>query len=481
MSQVIVDQDKISRIFAEDGIVVHKGLTSLSDHFRKIPRFVADYLISTFVNADNPAPGIEKITQLLTENFVDGDQKELVKSRIREIGEYNLLGSMRCRYDQAKDQYWADIGVLGDQFVRISPYVIAEYGDILLTSGAWGTITIAFDPTYKVRSRLYPFIITDFTPFQITNLDLDKWIASREEFTDQEWSDLMINSIGFNPHQLTEQEKIVHFARLMPFVESNINLVELGPPETGKTFTYRSLSSYGFVVSGSKTTIASLFYNKLRRQLGVIGYKDCVMFDEIAHADLNGQDALISMLKDFMNTGRFGRDTTEFSSECSVVFGGNIDCDRSSKTVKGYHRHLFMPFPRLIQNDRAFLDRIHGYIPGWEAGQIAECNFSQSFGFMADYLSEIMHRLRGKNYAHIILEHVNFGNMTLRNQTAIIRMSSALLKLLYPHRTIDTIQSNELKCVLDIATSLRQRVINQIAILAPGEFSNTKLRYHIDD
>ena len=477
MSQVVVDQDKISRVFAEDGIIVHKGLASLSDHFRKVPRFVADYLISTFVDTDDPAPGMEKIAQLLTDNFVDSNRKEWVKSRIKEDGEYNLLGNMRCRYDQAKDQYWADIGVLGDQYVRISPYVIAEYGDILLTSGAWGTIHVCFDPSYAVRSKLYPFIVTDFTPFQITNLDLDQWITSREEFTDKEWFELMINSIGFDPHQLTEQEKIIHFARLMPFVEPNINLVELGPPETGKTFTYRSLSSYGFVISGSKTTIASLFYNKLRRQLGVIGYKDCVMFDEIAHADLNGQDDLISMLKDFMNTGRFGRDTTEFGSECSVVFAGNIDCDRANKAVKGYQRHLFMPFPRLIQNDRAFLDRIHGYIPGWEAQQIAECNFSQSYGFMADYLSEIMHRLRSRNYAHIILEHVDCGDMTLRNQTAIIRMSSALLKLLYPHRTIDTIQNNELKYVLDIAVSLRQRVIEQLAIIAPAEFGNIKLNY----
>ncbi|KKL22700.1 hypothetical protein LCGC14_2432840, partial [marine sediment metagenome] len=307
--------------------------------------------------------------------------------------------------------------------------------------------------------------------------DLDQWIERRNEFTDQEWSDLLINSVGFNPQQLTEQEKIVHFMRLMPFVEPNISLVELGAPETGKTFTYRSLSSYGFVISGSKITIASLFFNKLRRQLGVIGQKDCVMFDEIAHAEMNGQDDLISMLKDFMNTGRFTRGNTEFGSECSVVFGGNIDCDRANKKVKGYYRHLFMPLPRIIQNDRAFLDRIQGYIPGWQAAQIADGNFSKSLGFMADYFSEIMHRLRARNYAHIILEHVDFGNMTLRNQTAVTRMSSALLKLLFPHRTVDTIQSNELRYVLDIAASLRQRVVDQLAIIAPAEFGNIKLSY----
>lgn len=470
-------QEKIKRIFPETGIIIHKGLASLSDQFKKLPSFAVDYLISTFVDADDPSPGIAKINQLLTENYVEASEKELVKSRIRELGQYNLLGDIRCRYDQGKDEYFAEIAVLGDQFIRISPYVMAEYGDNLLSPGAWGTITVAFDPTYKVRSKLYPFIVTDFTPFQIINLDLDKWVERRNEFTDREWFELLINSIGFDPHQLTEQEKVVLFARLMPFVESNLNLLELGPPETGKTFCYRSLSSYGFVISGSKTTIASLFFNKLRRRLGVIGYKDCVMFDEIAHAEMNGQQDLVNMMKDFMNTGKFARGDTEFGSECSIVFGGNIDCDRSKKTTKGYYRHLFTPLPRIIQNDRAFLDRLHGYIPGWCAAQIAEGNFSKSQGFMADYFSEIMHKLRARNYSHIILEHVNFGNMTLRNQTAITRMSSALLKLLYPHRSISTIQSNELTYVLDIAASLRQRVVDQLAIISPAEFGNIKLSY----
>lgn len=472
-------QEKIKRVFPDDGVIIHKGLASLSDQFKKLPRFAVDYLISKFVDVGSPAAGIAKINQLLVENYIDANEKELVKSRIKQSGQYSLLGDIRCRYDQSKDEYFAEISVLGDQFVRVSPYVIAECGDVLLTSGAWGTIHVCFDPTYKLRSKLYPFIIMDFTPFQITNLNLDQWTERRNEFSDQEWSDLMINSVGFDPHQLTEQEKIVLFARLMPFVEPNINLLELGAPETGKTFTHRSLSSYGFVISGSKTTVASLFFNNLRRKLGVIGHKDCVLFDEIAHAEMNGQDDLISMLKDFMNTGRFTRGDTEFGSECGIVFAGNIDCDRSNKKVKGYYRHLFSPLPRIIQNDRAFLDRIQGYIPGWQAAQISEGNFSIAQGFMCDYLSEIMHRLRARNYAHIILKHVDFSDMTLRNQTAITRMSSALLKLLYPHRTVETIKSNELKYVLDIAVSLRQRVVEQLAIIAPAEFGNIKLSYQI--
>jgi len=474
-------ESKVSQIFSHDGMIVDKKLSFLGDHFRKIPRFVADYLITTLVDSENPHVGMEKIGRLMTENFVDSDQKEWIKSQIKENGTHHLIGEIRCRYDQTKDEYWADIGSLGDQYVRISPYIIAEHGDILLTTGGWGTIEVAFDPSFAIRSKLYPFIVVDFKPLQITKINIDYWIGQRSEFSDSEWIDLMINSIGFDPTTLTQQEKMIYLARLLPFVESNINLVELGPPETGKTFNYRSLSSYGFVVSGSKTTVASLFYNKIRRKLGVVGYKDCVMFDEIAHADLNGQDDLISMLKDFMNTGKFGRDTTEFSSECSMVFAGNIDCDRSKKCVKGYYKHLFTPLPRIIQNDRAFLDRIHGYIPGWLAPQIAESKFAKDYGFMADYLSEIMHKLRSRNYAHIIIERIEFGSMTQRNQTAVTRLASGFLKLMFPHKTSETIENHELKLVVDAAVDLRQRVVDQLAIMAPAEFGDIKLSYNIKE
>jgi ATP-dependent Lon protease len=308
---------------------------------------------------------------------------------------------------------------------------------------------------------------------------LDEWVSNREHFSDDEWIDLMVSSIGFNPDKLDEEEKMLYFTRLLPFVESNVNLVELGPPETGKTFNYRSLSSYGFVVSGSKTTIASLFYNKLRRKLGVVGYKDCVMFDEISHANWNGDDELVSMLKDFMNTGRFGRDTAEFASDCSIVFAGNIDCDRAEKEVKGWHKHLFDTLPQLVRNDRAFLDRIHGYIPGWKAPQIAESKFAIGFGFMADYLSEIMHRLRDRNYVHIINHNVDFGEMTQRNAIAVARMASGFMKIIYPHRTLETVEQNELRKVLDLSVSLRQRVVDQLAVIAPAEFGGVKLRYKL--
>ena len=269
--------------------------------------------------------------------------------------------------------------------------------------------------------------------------------------------------------------------RFIPFRESNVNMVELGPPDSGKTFAYQSLSSHGFVISGGQTTVASLFYDKLRRRLGLIGYRDVVMFDEFAGGrggnKWSGQSDLIDMLKDFMNSGRFGRGTAEFASDCSVMFAGNIDCDRDKKDVSSRYRNLFAPLPQVVSQDRAFLDRIHGFIPGWKVPQIKESKFAKSNGFMADYLSEIMHRMRNRNYAPIILHNVDFGEMSQRNQRSLVRISCGLLKLIYPHKTAETIQKDELKQVLDISVDLRQRVVDQLAVILPSEFSGIKLEY----
>jgi ATP-dependent Lon protease len=469
--------EKVLSVFNNDGVVVNKKLFALSDRFHKLPRFVADYLISKLIDPNDTSPGLALIEKIMSENYVESDQRELIKSRIRENGVHSLLGQIRCRYDQGRDEYWADIGALGDQNIRIDPYIIAEYGEVLLTTGAWGTIEITFDGSMSIRSKKYPFIITKFVPFQITKIDLDDWINKRQYFETEEWIDLLITSIGFNPSAFTEEEKLLYLVRLVPFVEANLNLIELGSVETGKTFAYRSLSSYGFVLSGAKTTVASLFYNKLRKKPGIICHRDCVAFDEIGSANWTGQDDLVNMLKDFMNNGRFGRDAIEFGSDASVVFMGNIDCDRKQKEVKSFYRHLFIVLPSIINNDRAFLDRIHGYIPGWKVPQIVEANYAQSIGFIADYFSELMHQLRSRYYGHIIEEHVDFNGMSHRNQNSITKIGSGLLKLIYPHRTKETVQQNELKHVLDMAVDLRQRVVTQLCIISPGEFDKIRLSW----
>lgn len=474
---------KVSTVFNERGIVVDKSLSCLSEQFRKLPTFVIDYLIAEMVNPEDPTPGLDRINKLLNAHFIESDQKELVKSRIREQGEYTLIGRIRCIYDEGKDQYFVDVTALGNQNVRIDPFLIAEYGDTLLTTGAWGVFRIVYDESYVVRKKLYPFLVTEFRPMQITGINVDTWIDRRARFTDDEWLDVMTTSIGFDPNCLSHEEKLLYIVRLVPFIEANVNMVELGPTMTGKTFAYQSLSSHGFVISGSQTTVASLFYDKLRRQLGLIGYRDVVMFDEFATGrggnKWSGQGDIIDMLKDFMNSGRFGRGTAEFASDCSIMFAGNIDCNREKREVSMRYRSLFSPLPQIVNQDRAFLDRIHGFLPGWKIGPIKESHLAKGEGFMADYLSEIMHKMRDRNYANVILQNVNFGDIGQRDQRSIVRIGSGLLKLMFPHRTAKTVESNELKIVLDMAVDLRQRVLDQLAIISPGEFGGVKLSYKI--
>lgn len=471
---------KVLSVFNEKEVIIDKSLATLSDQFRKLPRFVSDYLIAKFVDSDDPGNGLQKIETLMRNHYVESDQKEWIKSQIKLEGSYNLLGDIRVRYDETRDEYFAYLSSIENQYIRVSPHVIAEYGETLLTSGAWGTITITFDPNCVINRTMHPFVVTDFIPFQVTDIDVDHYISSREEFTTDEWIDLIITTIGFNPDRLSDEEKILYMVRMAPFVQSNLNMVELGPSATGKTFAYRQLSSNAFVVSGSKSTVASLFYNKQRKTLGVLGYRDVVMFDEVNNAKWSGQEEMVAMMKDFLSTGRFNRDTMEFCSDCSVVFSGNIDCDLEKKEVRGFYRHKFLPFPHTVREDRAFFDRIHGFIPGWRFSRISEDALATGHGFMADYFSEIMKRMRQRNYEHIIIDKVKFDT-DQRSQASIVRIGAGLLKLIFPHRDIRTIQKEELQLVVGQAADLRQRVLDQLKVISPGEFGNAKIEWSMKD
>lgn len=455
--------------------VVLKPLTRWNEAYKEFPRYVMEYLCAKYVDPINPIPGQQKIDQLLKEHYVDSDAKELIKSRIKERKEYILLGSLQVRLDAGKDHYWAEVPALGDNFVRISAKLLQDYGDILLTGGAWGTMTIEYDARYEIRGRIYPFIIREFKPFQITRLDLDDYIAKRRMFTTEEWTDLLIQSVGFNPTRFSLREKLLMLLRLVPFVEANTNLIELGPRETGKTYTYRNTSSKAFVISGGKATPATLFYNIASKKIGILGYRDVVFFDEIAATSFSDPEATISVLKDYMQTGRFSRGPLEFSAQASIVLGGNIDTDIARRSPADRYRHLFEVLPVELQ-DTAFLDRIHCFLPGWELPKIKPENYAQGYGFITDYLAEIFSRLRRRNYQTHVSAHVDFGGITGRNQDAIRKICAGMLKLIFPHRTADDIQSEELSICLNLAIESRERVLHQLSIMSPSEFSENRLK-----
>ncbi len=476
MQLSITLDDKIQTVFS--GRVLLKPLTRWNDAYKEFPRFVMEYLVAKYVDPTNPILGQKKIDKVINEHYVESGQRELIKSRIKEEGEYILLGQLQARLDAGKDHYWVDVPAIGDNYVRINKSVLYEYGDVLLGAGAWGTMTIEYDPSYEIKGRIYPFYIKEFTPFQVTRLNIDDYIEKRSEFSLDDWIDLLVQSIGFNPNRFTKREKTLLLLRLVPFVEANYNLIELGPRETGKTYTYRNTSSKCFVISGGKTTPAALFFNQATRKLGILGQKDVVFFDEVANTSFSDPDATISVLKDYMQTGKFSRGNQQFSAQASIVLAGNIDVDIQRKTPSGHYEHLFAVLPKELL-DIAFLDRIHCFLPGWEMKKIAPENYASGYGFITDYLAEIFYRFRRRNYQIVVDANVNFGKMTGRNQDAIKKTASGLLKILFPNRTPESVQPDEFDYCLQIAIECRQRILDQLAIIAPAEYKGTNLSEEI--
>ena len=463
--------------------VILKPLTRWNEAYKEFPRYVMEYLCARYVDAKAPLPGQQKIDRILEEHYVESGKKELIKSRIREQGEYTFLGQLTLSYDQRTDHYWADVPALGDNHVRVSERVKREFGDILLTTGAWGTMRIEFDGTYELRGRKYPFCIAEFTPFKVTRLSLDDYIEKRKPFTTQEWIDLLIQTVGYNPYRLEERVKHLLLLRLVPFVESNYNVIELGPRETGKTYMYKNTSPQAFVVSSGKSTPATLFYHKAWKRVGVIGVKDVVVFDEVARegeGEPKFDAETIDTLKMFMQSGQYTRDNLEFTSQCSIVLGGNIGSDTERRTPVDDYRHLFEPLPAELRYDTAFLDRIHAYLPGWEIPKIAPENYATGYGFISDYLAEIFRFLRRRNFQTHVTAHVIFDGWTGRNQDAVQKTSAGLLKLIYPHRTPEDIEPDELIFCVDLAVEMRRRVAEQLHVIAPKEFTHTAFNFRLN-
>ena len=456
--------------------IVLKGLTRWNEQYKEFPRYVLEYLCAHYMDPADPVPGQERIDQLLADRYIDSSAKELIKSRIREKGQYALLGELRIRLDERQDQYWAEVPAIGSSTVRVSERVREDYGDVLLTSGAWGTISIEYDPSYKLRNTIHPFYVREFRPFQVTRLSLNDYISKCALFSEDEWLDLIIQSIGFNPDRFDKREKFLYLLRLVPFVEANYNLIELGPRETGKTYTYRNTSSRSFVISGGSATPAALFYNQATRRIGIFGQKEVVLFDEIGRTRFSNPEDTVSVLKDYMQTGQFSRGPDQFNAGASIVLGGNIETDVENRRAGPYYLHLFMPLPKELRDDTAFLDRIHAYLPGWELPKIRPDNYAQGYGFMTDYLAEIFSKFRRRNYQTVVSARVDFGNLTSRNQNAIRKTAAGLLKLAYPHRDALSLQVHELEYCINLAVDTRQRVVDQLSRMSPDEFGTHRLR-----
>ena len=449
---------KILQVFGEN--VVVKALAQQTA-FHGLPRFVSEYLIAKYVRPDTWRDDLNKVQVKIKDLLPDIERRELVKDRLLRNGETVLIDFVEARVDLKSGQRWARVQAINDERVRVSASLIEQHPGLLL-GGLWGTIKLKYAPEVAVDA---PNELIGFTPFQIGLPDLDAYRAARSQFSTEEWTSLILQSAGYAAQAFPERRhRLLLLARLVPLVERNVNLVELGPRQTGKTFLLRNVSPRTFTISGGRTTPANLFVNLATRAVGILGTRKVVVFDEIAHTTFGDEDATISTLKDYMESGQFSRGAKSFAADASLVFTGNLDVDGEQPDPR--YRHLFEPLPEQLI-DSAFLDRLQGYLPGWEVPKITSAALATGVGFVTDYFGEVLVRLREDDFQDRIMNLEFSAGMTRRDQIALQRIASGLIKLLYPDGLLS---AEELHEVVSFASEMRQRVHNQLTEIAPGEF-----------
>lgn len=456
------------------GKVVNKAHT-INTGVDEFPRYVLEYLIDNYCAEETFHEDMEKVVRRLKDSFVYGAEAEKIRHYIRENRRHSVIANLEVRLVETEDKYWAAISAINENFVNIPENIVRQY-PMLLSGGMWGTIDLTYDETEVHNKKIRPFKVTAFTPFQVSMINLDEYIEKRKEFSTDAWIDILLNSCGLSPDAMTRRQKLLYLCRCLPLVETNVNMVELAPRETGKTYLYRNISYYAHVLSGGKATPAQLFINLNTGKIGEVGTRDAVVFDEIANTDFTDPKSLVSIMQGYMQDAKFSRGKKEMLAFASLVFVGNLDVQGHLPHEKYYH--LFEPLPDFLQVI-AFLDRIHAYLPGWEIPKLTPNSYSKDYGFITDYFCEIMHELRRidllasvrSRFELIDIARTSQG-ISGRDQRAIMKTSSGLLKLLYPDGQVT---DDELAEILQLSCELRQRVREQLHLMAPGEYDKLLL------
>ena len=463
---------KLKDIFR--GKVVNKAHT-INTGVDEFPRYVLEYLIDNYCTEETFEEDMEKVVRRLKETFVHGAEAEKIRHYIRENRHHSIIANLEARLVETEDKYWGTISAINENFVNIPEGIVRQY-PMVLSGGMWGTIELTYDETEVHNKKIRPFKVTAFTPFQISVINVEEYIRKRADFTTDEWIDALVNSVGLDPQRVTRRQKLLYICRCIPFVETNVNVVELAPRETGKTYLYRNISYYTHVLSGGKATPAQLFINLNTGKVGEVGTRDVVVFDEIANTDFTDPRAFVSIMQGYMQDAKFSRGRKEILAFASLVFVGNIDVQGAQPHEKYYH--LFEPLPDYLQAV-AFLDRLHAYLAGWEIPKLTPDSYSKDYGFITDYFCEIMHELRRVDllgsvrtrFELVDLDRTAHG-LSGRDQRAVMKTASGLLKLLYPDGQIS---DGELEEMLLLSCELRQRVRDQLHLIAPGEYDRVKL------
>ena len=484
------------------GKAVRKDLTALMKKGANVPTYVLEYLLGMYCATDDEDAieiGLRKIKRILSENYVRPDQSEYVKSKIKENGQYTIIDKIMVVFNDREDKYIARFTNL-----RMDPFEVSSdiviHNEKLLIGGIWCIIKIeyvglgnwydegaseegAFEESIfgnkkrkkniKRKKSRYdsPFEIASLKPIQMPNLDLDEIKEARTNFTKDEWVTLLLRSAGYEPDELTEKEKLHYLLRFVPFIQKNYNLVELGPRGTGKSHVYSELSPYSILMSSGTTTVSNMFYNMRSHSVGLVGNWDCIAFDEVAGITQATGD-MVQTMKNYMANGSFARGANSINSDASIAFEGN-----TFRSVSDMMRttNLFEPFPMAFNNDSAFFDRIHAYLPGWETPKLRSALFTKHYGLISDCFSEFCHNMRKYDFTNSFSGYFALNNQfNTRDTIAVGRTFSGLAKLIYPDEQMNKEETRE---ILEYAIECRRRVKEQLRKMTPGEFSDVNLGY----
>lgn len=466
-----------------DGKIVRKDLTKKNKEGANVPTYVLEFLLGQYCSTDDDEivqKGVETVKHILADNYVRPDEAEKVLSRLRQRGAMTIIDQITVELNLKYDYYEARFSNLGLGSVPISEEYPEKY-DRLLCGGIWCIVQLEYNneqeadfipqdrkPKKKSESLIS---IRKLTPIQMPHVDIDDLKKGRKAFTKEEWIDVLLRSIGMEPDQLKYREKWLLLLRMIPLVENNFNLCELGPRSTGKSHLYKEVSPNSILVSGGQATVANLFYNMSKHTMGLVGLWDCVAFDEVAGIRFKDKDG-IQIMKDYMASGSFARGKEEKAANASMVFVGNIN---QSVDVLLKTSSLFDPFPPEMGMDTAFLDRIHCYLPGWEIPKFRPEHFTDDYGFITDYLAEFLRELRKEQYGDALDRYFHLGkNLNQRDTIAVRKMVGGLIKLVYPDGAFD---KEDLEEILQIALEMRRRVKEQLKKLGGMEFYDVNFSY----
>ena len=445
---------KINEHFA--GAVVRKDLVKAVKGNAIVPSYVLEYLLGQYAASDDEATiqaGIDKVRDILAQHYVHRNESELVKSKIKERGRYRVIDKVSVTLNEKDDVYQATFANLGISSVVVDSATVNAHQK-LLVGGVWCLCDVEYFHTEDARAS--PWILGSLKPIQMSNFDYAGYLDARAKFTTDDWIDLLIQSIGFDPEKFGRRGKLLQLVRLIPFVERNYNLVELGPKGTGKSHIYSEFSPHGMLISGGEVTVPKLFVNNANGRLGLVGYWDVVAFDEFAGKKKRTDKALVDIMKNYMANKSFSRGVETLGAEASMVFVGN-----TSHTVPYMLKHsdLFDELPESY-HDPAFLDRLHFFIPGWEVDTIRSEMFSNGYGFVVDYIAEVLKSMRNLDYSDRYQQHFALGSdISTRDRDGIHKTFSGLMKLLYPHEQATL---EEIEEILRFAIEGRKRVKDQI-------------------